>query len=171
MKNLTFLFAIIVGLISCGGGGGGSQSISLLDVTGGWTGSVELFENGCPRDIPQEARTLYLTHQVSLENMSSAFSDVILNDGIGDCLAERVRLEANTFLAVCPERDLLNFISGYECREEIVWQYTVEDPSGTVATNPVVRTAYVRCYQNNQIQFACPVEYRGLVGRCIRGLC
>ena len=171
MQRLFTLPILIFLLTACGSGGGDSPPLSLVDTAGGWTGSVELFENGCPREIPQEARTLYFTHSIELQSSLPGFSNVILNDGVGPCLAERVENLSNTFLAVCPERELVDFLTDYECAEELVWQYTIEDAAGTAPINPVVRTAHVRCRQNGIEALACPVEYRGSIGRCVKGLC
>ena len=171
MKKAALVALLALTVCGCGSGSGDSISVMLSDAAGGWNGYVDLYQNGCPREIPDQAKRLYFTHAVTLQSAQPGFSDVTLEDGVGPCLAQRVANDSNTFLAVCPERRLVDFISGYECSEELVWQYTVEDASGTAQTNPVVRTAYVRCRQSGVLQFACPVEYRGGFGRCIRDLC
>jgi hypothetical protein len=156
-------------LAGCGGGGGnGGDSATLL---GFWTGTVDLIENGCPREIPQEFRSISFTHNITQEVVSTDLVNVFLQDGDLRCAALNVRRDSDYFAAVCPERLLPGFLPDLECKEELVWEYTYDPDDGVERIKPLGRTAFVRCSSNGAPQLACPVEYSGEGFRCFRGIC
>ena len=162
MSNQKLMLQIgLVVLCGAGCGGSGGSDFRVSDFIGDWFGTVVLSANGCPREIPEEARELSFSHQISEVVTSEEEVTVTLADGDIQCIAERVKRSANTFLAVCPERALPGFLDDYECTEEIVWSYTLERRLDSTTLDPVLRTAYVRCFQRGEPQFACPVEYSG----------
>lgn len=155
----------ILSASACGGGGSGFEASFFL---GSWSGAVELRSNGCPRDIPAEFRNLSFSHRIFEQVASEDLVTVVLEDEGLDCVAERVAADAETFDAVCPDRELPGFLEDLDCVEQRVWTYS---RSGSDDESGVVRTAFVRCSRDGAPQLACPVEYRGSAGRCLRGIC
>lgn len=172
IRYVAWIFAASLNvtlLTGCGGGSG--NDTALTDTLGKWTGSVNLSENSCPRDLPEEFNTIFFTHKVSMVLTSNDKADLTLTDSDRACYALGADTNQNEFFAVCPEATLPDFIDGHECREELTWHYTVFDPVGTNSVNPVTRTSRIGCYIGSEIQFVCLVEYRGTAGRCVRDLC
>jgi hypothetical protein len=138
---------------------------------GFWTGTVNLQENGCPREIPAEFRSITFTHNITQEVVSTDLVNVFLQDGDLRCAALNVRRDSEYFAAVCPERILPGFLPDLECREELVWEYTYDPLEDADRVKPLGRTAFVRCSLDGEPQLACPVEYSGEGFRCFRGIC
>lgn len=170
----SLLILVSLAAVGCGNGDHDTDPDILSNgLLGGKTGTVKLTDNGCAfyRDIP--VTEIGFSHFISAQVVGNDRLDITFTDNGYVCNALNFHRYGGRFDANCGIQPLAGFLPDLNCTQELVWSYSVpnSDTADSISTADVSRTAYVRCSKGDQIQFACPVEYRGSAFDCLRDLC
>jgi len=169
MKYLNTLAILMFSLTSCGGGG--SSESEVPNYSGSWQGYVSLVSNTCPRQIPDEFRSLDILHNVnqstSEDALGNKFVDIVIEDGkdtyigIGD---SDINTPAKSFRATGNPNELPGFLKNFTCIEILSFQYssvnTTPDEAGFVRAGYLERQSTITCSNSKEVK-TCDVTYTG----------
>lgn len=170
-KLLPVTTYILLTFIVSGCGGSGGSDLDLPDYSGSWNILVNLVSNTCPRQIPDEFKSISALHNVnqsvSGDSLGNEILDVVLDDG-SDTYAgvgqTGVTSPADSFSATGSPHELPGFLASYTCIEVINYDYDsinlTPDEYGNVYAGYVTRHSSITCTRGTSIK-TCDVTYTG----------